>query len=126
MDLELSEIEQEILVAKSFDPVKSNYTKQETGRKMAEIVRNFYVGNMRDITVGLTADGEVDYEFDAHGFPLNVTFYSTAGGWSWSDGSPEDGRWWTDEVINGFGTYLTDCAPPTDEDGYPIDIEYRA
>lgn len=105
--------------------MKSNYTRKETGRKIAEIIRDYYSGNMTDITVGLTKNGEVNYEFDITSRSVEVVFYSTNGGWGLGDGDYDKEKVWaTGDVLDGIGDLLTGDWAPTNENNIPIPIEY--
>jgi hypothetical protein len=104
--------------------ITTSYTRKEAGRKIAELIKNYYLGNSMDQTIGMTADGELDYQYDVHGGDVEVSFYKTEGGFSLGEGDPEDEAWWTEEILDSIGELLVSDWEPVEANGSPIDIEY--
>ena len=107
--------------------MKTNLTRAEVGQKMAAILREFYTNSKMDITIGLTAEGLVDYAFDVHGTStIEVVFYRTNGGWTLDNESDtNDPEFWIEDVLDWIGEVLTDPRNDLfDLDGNWISVEY--
>ena len=60
--------------------IKSNLTQKEAAIEVIEILNKFHTSNMMDITVGWTADGQIDYEYDVHGGDIIIPIAKTGDG----------------------------------------------
>lgn len=82
-----------------------------------------------DRTIGMTADGKIDYEFDVHGGDVVVPFYRTADGWTLGDGDYWTPEFWSDDTLVWLadqfaGDWHPDLDQLNEDLGEDIEIEY--
>jgi hypothetical protein len=108
--------------------IKMQITEKQAAEEVVKIMEKFYTGNMMDITIGFTEDGQVDYDFDVHG-PGDIVWsvYRTEGGWTCdNDGNPDDQEWWNENRDDLAECFSDGCWGMHDESAveYGWEIEW--
>ena len=111
------------------DVIVSNSTRKEAGKKLSELICEYYMGNSMGQSIGFNNSGSPDYRFNVYGardIVLEV-FNSNYGDSFFGDEDPRDPELWTDEFIEEFGDALMDpdiFYPNDPEDDIP-EIVFR-
>ena len=111
--------------------IRTNLTRYEVAHRVTELIRDFYLGNSLDQTIGLTADGRVDCGLECHdNGDVVIPFYRTQDR-SLGDGDFDNPDFWTDDTVGAMasmfaGAWYPDVDRTADEIGEfdGIEIEY--